>query len=327
MRLLDALPRHVARSIVRTGFVTFRQRISTRRHVILTFHRVRTSGQPLDPFDTCPSVTISMFREILKYLVANSQVLRLGELADNFRSLTAPTAAITFDDGWRDNYDLAFPVLQEFGLPATIFVTTGKIGSSEPFWQQCLGSLFRRAATDGDSQAANALREMFGFTRLSKRMYRTAVAQWKKLSTASRDVFMAQLVPHAGNGAAMRRCFLNETEMQEMARGGIDFGSHTVSHSILTECRPADVASELADSKAELERIVGSTVDMLAYPNGGFSNEILNTARDLGYRVGCTTRCERVGPNDKLLALPRIEPPWDHPDLTFDEPMFRWRAR
>jgi peptidoglycan/xylan/chitin deacetylase (PgdA/CDA1 family) len=114
-----------------------------------------------------------------------------------------------------------------------------------------------------------------------------------------------------------------------MAGVGIEFGSHTVNHAVLPEQSAAAIQFELAESKAALEAVVGRPVDMLAYPNGGCSRAVVRRARSVGYRIGCTTRSQRVSKSDDRLLLPRIEPVWDFADGNgaFSETMFQWRAR
>ena len=112
------------------------------------------AGQPADPLDTCPSVSVACFRKVLEHVRERFTVLPLEEICGYAGEV--PAIAVTFDDGWRDSFDVAFPVLRKLGIPATMFITTGKIGSSEPFWQQALGWAFRHAGEDPHGQAARA---------------------------------------------------------------------------------------------------------------------------------------------------------------------------
>ena len=126
-------------------FLWLESMLGRRHHLIWAFHRVRPSGQPRDRFDSCPSVSVDALRTLLQYVKNRFEVVHLSNLF-KLRNDSKPLAAITFDDGWRDNFDLAFPLLVELQIPATVFITTGKIGSCQPFWQQCLGSVFRAAS-------------------------------------------------------------------------------------------------------------------------------------------------------------------------------------
>jgi peptidoglycan/xylan/chitin deacetylase (PgdA/CDA1 family) len=310
------------------GLVALWPVVSGCRHAILTFHRIREPGRRLDPFDSCPSLDCHAFRAILEHAQGRFVIVPLAELVQR-RSQSAPLAAITFDDGWRDNYDLALPVLREMRLPATVFVTTGKIGASEPFWQQVLGGRFREAARDG-GPAAGRLREALGLaesTALDPRCYRATVAAWKQLSHDERDERLRRVAGGGSPEAAAPRCFLDEEEIREMARCGITFGSHTQSHTILTRQPPEAVEAELCESKRRLESILGVAIDMLAYPNGDCSPQVIGAARRAGYRIACTTCRGRTGPGDDPLGLPRIEPPWETAGGSLDPSLLRWVMR
>jgi peptidoglycan/xylan/chitin deacetylase (PgdA/CDA1 family) len=317
--------------LVRSGFLRLRRALSGRNHVILTFHRMRPDGLGLDSYDTCPSMSATLFREILEYVAVSFVVVSLRDLAQRRRE-AAPAAAITFDDGWRDNFDVAFPILRELRLPATIFVTTGKLGSSRPFWQQMLGTLFRNA-TDGQShKAKECLQRMLepgDDTALTPSLYRRTVKRWKNdpQSTPEDRILNAGWQP--SQDSEPTRCFLSAEEIREMRKSGIDFGSHTVTHALLPDLEAATMLSELSESKSVLEGIIGEDVDMLAYPNGEHSDEVVRCARSVGYRIGCTTRNMRIAAHDDRLLLPRVEPEWDFAGhaATFNEDMFRWNTK
>jgi len=316
---------------MRSGLFRLRRTMTGRRHVILTFHRVRAVGERLDPFDTCPSLPADVFRQILEHVRDRFDVVTLSDLFKRAAGAT-PMAAITFDDGWRDSYDVAFPLLRELELPATIFVTTGKIGSSQPFWQQALGKLFRgRADRTGESDDQD-LRGVLLVERdvpLTADLYRRTVRHWKTLEAVDREGLLLRAGWKPPANSEHPRCFLSEAEIREMTNAGIRFGSHTVSHPILPRESRAAMLSELTQSKSTLEGIVGEVVDTLAYPNGDWSGEVVRSARSVGYRIGCTTCNKRVSGRDDPLRLPRIEPEWDFAGdcSVFDACMFRWQAR
>ena len=304
----------LVKSVRRCGVPAMWRSLSGRRHVILTFHRVRPAGQPADPFDTCPSIGVEAFREILDHVRGRFTVVSLRELSDR-RAGKDPVAAVTFDDGWRDNYDLAFPVLRELGIPATIFVTTGKIGGSEPFWQQALGRMFRVAGACPEGEASRDLRAVLGLRNgrpLTPELYRNTVARWKRLKQAEcLDLLLRAgwTSPSVSNGS---RRFLSADEIREMAAAGIAFGSHTVTHAILPQLSSSEIERELSESKAALESLLGDRIDALAYPDGKYSDEVLQRARAAGYRVGCTTQSRWIAGGNGPLSMPRIDVGYDY---------------
>jgi peptidoglycan/xylan/chitin deacetylase (PgdA/CDA1 family) len=280
---------------------------------ILTFHRVRPEGQKLDAFDTCPSISAAVFRQTLEYVKSRYAIVPLKDLAER-PSKTAARAAVTFDDGWRDNYDVAYPILRELGVPATIFVVTGKIASTECFWQQKLGNLFRRAADGSADKLERELRSEFSIDArepLNGEAYRCAVNRVKRMPMGEPGAILDRIVLNGQAPSKEARIFLNEAEIHEMSEGGVDFGSHTVNHRILTRQPRTVIDRELSESRSHLERLLGKPVDTIAYPNGDANGEVIDSAKNNGYRLGCTTLRGTIKSDCDSWAMPRLEPPWD----------------
>ena len=156
--------------------------MSQRRHIILAFHRVRSQNAQLNDFDSCPTIDIDFFQNIVKYIKQNYYITSLYELCNNL-NLNKKLAAITFDDGWLDNYTNAYPVLKKFGIPATIFVTTGKINSSTPFWQGILGECFRKFCYKENNEEKDDFLKKIGKNEkfeINRVNYYKIVNNWKK---------------------------------------------------------------------------------------------------------------------------------------------------
>ncbi|MBN2580007.1 MAG: polysaccharide deacetylase family protein [Pirellulales bacterium] len=316
---------------VRSGALRLWNALARRRRLILTFHQIRPPGRLLDPFDTCPSASVDFFREILTYGREQFAFLPLQDLC-TARVGSKPLAAVTFDDGWRDNYDLAFPVLRELGIPATIFVTTGKIGSTELFWQQALGRAFHRAAAHPAGESGRRLRRALSGDEgapPTPELYRQTVSRWKRLPPDQRKERLrrADCLPSAP--AEDSRCFLNVEEIREMAAAGLAFGSHTVTHPLLPQLTASEMDRELRESKDCLEDLLRRPIEMIAYPDGAFSEAVLDRVRAAGYRIGCTTQRRRIGNGKDGLCLSRIDCSWyaaGVPD-SFLPDVFEWQTR
>ena len=297
---------------VRSGLIRSYDAFTGRRHLVLVFHRIRPSGVPRPAFDSCPSHSIERFRDVLVWLCASFHVVPLRRLV-SLPPKAPPAAAITFDDGWRDTYDVAWPVLRELGIPATVFVTVGKIGRSEPFWQQELGHFFERALQDSSGVAKRRLLAALGMRQdlaVTEELFEVTVARWKLLDERWREGRMLQAGWDPDAGGEAPRCFLNESEIRALARAGIEIGSHGLTHTILSHEEPATVERELTVSRAALESIIGERVNSIAYPDGGQNASVVACARRAGVEIGCVTRARRMSHRDDPQRLPRMEPCW-----------------
>lgn len=312
MLMSPALKGTIRRLAAGSGLLDAWNALRGRVHGIFTFHRVRPDGASPESFDSCPWISRNAFRALLSEIRRTHDIVSLAELCERRFERSARLAAITFDDGWRDNHAAALPVLAEMRIPATIFVCTGKIGSQDPFWQQRLGRCFASVARGEEDPAS--LRAILGLPSdqpIDRGTYLEVVARWKPSSLAAIEERMARLERAVPGAAPEERAFLDRAEIREMAGLGIEFGSHTVRHAILTRETEDVVERELLESRSDLERITGRKVDSLAYPDGAWSPGVVSLARRAGYRIGCTVVRARVSSSDDLLALPRIDADWE----------------
>ena len=296
-----------------TGLARLLEWCTNARNVVVTFHRVYRQPADRGRFDSCPAVPVAFFRECLRYFKQKYEVVPLTELIGTSAS-RRPRLAVTFDDGWRDNYEVAFEILQEFAVPATIFMTVGKLADKQPFWQQRLGKFFHKAQEQPNGPLTGTVRAMIGANRsepLDVDRYFKVVTAWKSFGQARINALLQPLEGAYPETEECRRLFLKEDELRELARNDVTIGSHTMTHPILTQETPEVVDWELRQSKASLEKILGSKVDLLAYPNGACSPALAKKAAACGYRLACTTREGTVDRETDMTCLPRIDVGWD----------------
>ncbi len=211
---------------------------------VLVYHSI--SEDPHNPFAVSPE----SFNEQMEHLARHCTVVSMLDLASMIadgRAIPERCVAVTFDDGYEDNYLNAYPTLIKSGIPATIFLVAGSIredptstGGTEP----------------GD-------------------------------------------VP-----------FLTWDQIREMARNGIEFGSHTMTHPSLALLGPDAIAGEFLDSKALIEKHIGTPVAGAAYPYGTYRDvdrDVLGATRAAGYNYGCTAVNGTCGRDTELFALPRTK--------------------
>jgi peptidoglycan/xylan/chitin deacetylase (PgdA/CDA1 family) len=252
----------------------------SRRFQILVYHKVSPDQHPF-----FAPVQPEVFEQQMHFLRRCYKVMRLGELVDRAAHGDVPekAVAITFDDGYRDNYEYAFPILKKHNLPATIFVATGAVGSGTPIWHDRVFDAFRFATVHD-----------FATGQAREQSLQSTLVKAKRLHGDERRRFIDELenklrpnAPAPGN-----QRMLNWDEIREMHRAGIEFGSHTVSHTILSCIPRSEMMRELRDSRNELSERIGSPVSTFAYPNGkssDFNHEAKAVLRECGY--SCAVTC------------------------------------
>ncbi len=320
----------VCTAIVRSGGLALFRRLSPRRPtVLLMYHHINDAADPLGL-----SISPSFFVEQIRYLLENHRIISLGQAVSEIErgGNNRGGVVLTFDDGYRDNYDAAFPILRQYQCPATIFVTCDAVASGTFHWTQ-----FDSAVLSG-SRPSLDLTE-FGLGRFDlegrKRRERVLVElhrRLKSLPDADRQEIVAAIVRSLGDGGSPCRAMLSWEEVREMQQSGlITIGSHTLSHRILTRVSSAAARAEIQDSKRVLEENTGHPVEFFAYPNGGpsdFSPEIAEMVKASGYRAACSTiPGAPTGPRD-LFSLPRIDVTYGicrGPAGRFHEPLFATR--
>lgn len=273
--------------------------------VIATYHRVLPPDFPgLELVEPGMYVSEETFEAHVKLLSEEFSLMHLSswlDAVDSGASLPARCAAITFDDGWRDNYEYALPILRRYEAPATVFVVSGMVGTDQRFWPERLAAILGADISTLDAgQDDDAIRWLNGIVDdadIGAAPY-SAEAVSRAIQVAKRDPddvnhrmldLLEARVPVQG-GAAVRDV-MNWDELKEMQKDGlVEIGSHTRSHFRLADgADPTRVETEVWDSKKTLEAGLGTDVSLFCYPNGDVSDDSETLVRR-AYRAACTTK-------------------------------------
>lgn len=309
--------------LYRTGLLSwYARRLLRDKIVVLTYHRVLPRERQLESFSAASIVvTPATFDRHMAWIRRNWRpvsVEELRELLNGAAPIIAGTCVVTFDDGWYDNLEHALPILEKYQIPATIFLATDYIGSTDCFWQESVSRLLyllykqgaRSAATLHAAAAAHIL-ELDD--RTARRAIRELVAAWKAKTPAEIDAFMQMLADALPTGQAADLAagsadrFLTWPEAAQLESSKLlTIGSHTMSHTPLTT-QSADVrARELSGSREVIARLLSTTPDVLAYPHGACDEDVARAAREAGYAVAFTTRPGHVTRKSHPLQLERL---------------------
>ncbi len=243
------------------------QRGTGAKYVILCYHRVGTEGIPL-----YASLSPEAFDQQMGYLRERYRVISLAEL---IRELERPDAAgqavaVTFDDGYRDNYTHAFPVLQKYGIPATIFLAVGAIESGEVAWyDRVFLALQVLPGPVLDLDVDIPRRYLLPSPQARHEAALDIVARLRKLPEGQQRQCCADLEKKVALPAQeLADRMLTWEQVRAMHQAGVSFGSHTVTHPVLSRLTASAVETELRDSKRILEERIGSAVEDFAFPFG-----------------------------------------------------------
>jgi peptidoglycan/xylan/chitin deacetylase (PgdA/CDA1 family) len=275
--------------------------------LILSFHRVVRDSQEAAQTPTLPFITVAAFENLIRYLQEKFRVITLDDWFAAQRRTSG--VILTFDDGWRDNFLHAFPVLKKYRLPAIIFLAVAYIGAQKQFWQVKLYHLLKELPMEKiegvkDSELRARLAEAKK-SDVNPAAFRKLNSYLKTRPFRYLNEMISQLqeIPDIDPGPAR----LSWDEVKEMQKQGLQFGSHTFSHVILTVEDQQTVARELGESKEILERLLGEPVRHFAYPSGAHNQEIKNLVRQAGCLSAATTKEDANTSTTDPYFLNRIE--------------------
>jgi peptidoglycan/xylan/chitin deacetylase (PgdA/CDA1 family) len=212
----------------------------------------------------------------------------LEALLTGSRPLERTYAAITFDDGYLDNYTNAFPVLRSHGVPGIFFPVIQYIGSdSVPWWDEIAYLVRNTTRPQVEVSFPSPLRLAIGADR--EAVILQLLRHYKRPENTDGPGFLQELRNSAGCSVPEPgRRFLNWDEARTMVAAGMEFGSHTCSHTVLSQQTAEEQRWELTESRRVLESQLGTPVHSLAYPVGSasaFSLETEKIARNAGFSL------------------------------------------
>lgn len=266
----------------------FVQRRRTLCFQVLVYHRVNNLKDPI--FGGTP---VEAFRNQMAALATYFNVHPLEDLVERAKSKDLPprAVAITFDDGYRDNYEYAFPILKGFGLPATIFLATGAVNGGVPLWHDLVFDAFRRTEIrsiiiDGRDYGLRTQAERRAGVKAFRRYFRNR-------GFNNRNAVLSELTSKlAVSNGSFGEQYLNWHQVEKMSKAQITFGAHTVTHPVLTTLPLREVVEEVTTSKETIERKLGTSVRLFAYPNGqrsDFDENIKEVLKNTGFSCAATT--------------------------------------
>lgn len=279
--------------------------------VVLLYHRVVEADERNG---SMPEMTISpsMFAKQMNHLrtyyhpVSVRVYLKAGK---KNHAASKIKVMVTFDDGWQDNYEYAYPMLEKYNVPAIIFLVSDYVGTNRLFWPERLARILIKARSpEGSSifleKIESILSDLLSPNQISLKeivsnngfeLQRKTKVIIEKLKALSPDevehaiVRMESVMGSAIGGDGSERAVLSISEAKKMANHIIEFGSHTCNHVLLDRMDQKTMREEVVASKMALEEKTGREIKVFAYPNGNYNEEVIKEVKRAGYEAAFTT--------------------------------------
>jgi len=303
------------------------------RGMILMYHRI--ADERLDPWNLC--VTPENFGQQLEILRSSGlRVMHLHELAASLAAGKVPkrSVVLTFDDGYLDNLENGRPLLERYGIPATVFIASGYLASEGEFWWDAMERVFLTAGklpesfevevagerkswllngdavwTEEDAERYRDWKPYAPPLTARQRAYQELRELVLRASPTERGRAIAELLAWAEIPVAARpkRRILDEGGLRRLAADDlVDVGGHSISHPELAKLAVPEQDHELRTSKDRLEHVLGRKITALAYPHGSCNTDTKRLAEKAGYAFACGTQRRPVQRDADLYELPRI---------------------
>jgi peptidoglycan/xylan/chitin deacetylase (PgdA/CDA1 family) len=293
-------------------FQTIIKRISPSALVLL-YHR--SSSPTIDP--QLLNVTSSHFAEHMEILHRSYNPCSLHNLLrqKTFGNWKPKTVVVTFDDGYADNFQIARPILENFNVPATFFVVSGKIDDDQEYWWDTLERIFLLSSNLPNTLNLRIGQHTYFWTLVSstdtskktwdvlknekptpyQQVYLDLMKILRELNVDFRESVLAELSNWAGvdiNRGRQENRSVAANELRKLHNIGIiEIGSHTVNHPSLSSLSLVEQKKEIIDSKSRLETLIGYPVKSFSYPYGerrDYTRDTIKLVREAGYSCACS---------------------------------------
>lgn len=281
------------------------------------FHRVLPESDPLFPDEP----DTRCFSEVLGWIASWFNVLSLPVAVDCLKEAKLPprAAAITFDDGYADNFTLARPILRQHGLSATFFIATGFLDGGRMWNDTVIESLRQCRETVLDLEPLALGRHDIADLAGKRAAIHAIIGRIKYLPVAERAALSERIAEIAG-ATPPDDLMMTSAQVVEMRKSGMQIGAHTLTHPILARLDPPRAREEIGGSKRILEKLLGEEVPLFAYPNGkpdeDYRAEHATIVRDAGFTAAVSTAWGAADAASDLYQLPRFTP-WDKTRVRF----------
>jgi len=289
-------------------------RYSSHNNLILNYHGVVKN---YDSTLTKNHLQIDQFAFQMQYFKKQCHILNLEEIFNNKfdhnKKRNKKCIAITFDDGYLNNFENAFPILNSLNIPATIFVTAQSIfNPTLPLWYDLLDLLNSKLKWE-KLKIEIELANIEGLNVTLHENYNSFKKYIKTTSPKIKIELVHTLMKNPKLESELSRCdteywkIMNKENLEEISKSNlIEIGSHGFTHSNLDQIEKSELTNELINSKNSLQESIGKKVESIAFPDGAYNQLVKEECHEIGYKrlLAVNYRCETD--NNDPTILPRL---------------------
>lgn len=327
----ERIKKWIGRGLRWSGLNRLKETIGPHRLTILTYHRVL----PMKEIERYPFRAMAMRRDLFEAQIAHlARGYTVLALPDAVRLLHAGrlprrAVAITFDDGYRDNYTHAWPILTKYEVPATFFVVTGALDRNvRLWWDDVEGRLERlRERTPSDAgELPGWLGPIYRDLRAGRdlRVITQEVVRFLNDLPQEERLQALGVLRACGNGEAPEDVerMMTWEHVREMSGSGMLFGAHTVTHAFLDELDDEGTRQEIEGSVARLQERLGTPVALFSYPRGRVGEHVRKLLAESGIEAAVTTEVGFNSQGADPFRLKRLDAGYLRTNGGFDPSVF-----
>jgi peptidoglycan/xylan/chitin deacetylase (PgdA/CDA1 family) len=251
----------------------------------------------------------------MELLASCCNVLHLIDAVRALREGALPPRAVcvTFDDGYADNAEVALPVLQRYGIPATFFIATGFLDGGRMFNDTVIEAIRACRAREVDLSDLGFGVHPIDDSVAKARAVNAVLDQVKYLDPIARDAAVSAIAERCG-AVLPDDLMMSSEQVRALVAAGMHVGGHTVSHPILARIDEVSATREIEDGRRQLAAITGTLVPLFAYPNGkpgqDYRAEHARFVEQAGFEAAVSTAWGSAHKQSPRFELPRFSP-WD----------------
>jgi peptidoglycan/xylan/chitin deacetylase (PgdA/CDA1 family) len=258
----------------------------------------------------------SLFAEIISHLTKKYHIVPLEQYLNSPGNFAAnkKIATVLFDDGYKDNIEIAAPILKQYNCPASFYVVTDCINRNVPTWTYMLDNAFQYTKKQKIELVFDFAPEQFRFIQLKKDLHSkqsiSSIKPWlKKISNGQRKIILAAILNQCDDVPVPDNKMMNWNDIRQLAAAGFIIGSHSHTHPMLASLSDEkEILDELRISAQIIFNEMGETPQTISYPIGSFDERVVCLAKQEGYKYGLAVeQCFFYTGQDDLFKIPRVE--------------------